>query len=347
MYYSLFDVRTGVRNKTDEYQTQRVKDPELDIYINDARDHVCSLLFPLNEGYFVKTSTSNLVSGTSSYQLPDDCKALIDVDISTDNGQNYYIGREANIENRNARYDSSFTGSPYTYYFKGNTIELLSSSHVSSTNGVKFVYERELPLLDAGDEFKGDITYCTRTSSVIAVTAVNANYISDGDLFTLYGMDDDSFDGTFRYDSRLYTSLTEWVTGTAYTAGQHLRVDSTIYAVVNNHTSSALISTDVAAGDIVDVTSTTLTCRQEGLPDDSAANTAGDLYRRTGIDLPGGRTAKRLVEAWAARAILIRDEKDISAVDLEIKFLAGRLKKNTNPRVRARNKKVRLVRRRR
>jgi len=126
-----------------------------------------------------------------------------------------------------------------------------------------------------------------------------------------------------------------------------LRVDSTIYAVVNNHTSSALISTDVAAGDIVDVTSTTLTCRQEGLPDDSAANTAGDLYRRTGIDLPGGRTAKRLVEAWAARAILIRDEKDISAVDLEIKFLAGRLKKNTNPRVRARNKKVRLVRRRR
>lgn len=338
MYYSLFDVRLGTRNKTDEYQTQRVTNAELDIYLNDAQDHVASILFPTNEGYFVKDFSRDMVSGTSNYSLPIDCKALIDVDISTDNGQNYYIAKEANIDRRNDRYDSSFIGSPYTYYFKGNEIELLSSAHSSSTNGIKFIYERELPLLEDSTEFTFTVSACVRVSNVVIITTSAAHQKTNGELFTLYSMQDSAFDGTFRYNNRL---LNEWADGTAYTTGQFVRSGATIYSVTGNHTSTT-IAADVIAGNLTDVTSTTLTCRQEDLPDDSAANT-GTLYARTGIDLPGGRTAKRLLEAWACRAVLIRDEKDISAIDLEIKFLSGRLKKNSNPRIRARNKRVRLV----
>ena len=293
MYYSLFDLRTAVRNKTDEYQTQRITDTELDGYIQDAIDHVHRIGAKTNERFFTKVSTTNLVSGSTEYMLPDDVYMMTDVDISTDNGNNYYRASEENIDMRNYSSSNNFIGGPYSFYYKGNYIVRLSTSHRRSTNGIRFVYEKQHYLLDAGAEFTSSVTEATRASNVISVETSAAHGVSVNDLITLYGMDDNSFDGTFRV-------------------------------------------TTVP-------TTTTLTCRQEGVADDATAGNTGTLYRRVGVDIPGGRTAKKLIEAYAARYVSIRDEKATSPFEEEIKFLGKEFKRILNPRTKAKNQRVRRV----
>ena len=293
MYYSLAELRQGARFKADQYQTQRIQNDELDGYINDGIDQAQTVVFPLNENYFVRTKTEDLVSGTQSYLQPDHAKALIAIDISFDNGENYRDLTERNIDRRNYNNSSFFSLSgAYSFYFQGNGIVLLGDITSNFTDGLRWIYVWEHWNLDDDSAFQATVTEATRASDVISVTTSAAHNVENGQLITLASMDDSTFDGTHR---------------------------------------------------VVSVpTTTTLTCRQEGFADDSGAGNTGTLYRRYGMDLPGGRTVKRYVEAWAVYLCLHRDGKDLTAISDELSYLGKRLKMNLNYRKRGKTKKVRL-----
>ena len=289
MYYCLTDLRSGVRRKSDQYQTQRIQDDELDQYINEGIDQAQSIIFPLNEGHFRRYAYTDLVSGTNEYRLPEDSKALVGVDVSTDNGLNYYALKERDADRRNV---SSDTGDSRSFFFIGDSIMLLGSNTANSTNGLRWLHEWEHWDLDDSTSYQATVSAATRASNIISVTTTAAHNVVNGQLITLGSMVDSTFDGTFRVLSVPTTS--------------------------------------------------TLTCSQTGFADDAGAGNTGTLYRRYGMDLPGGKTVKRFVEAWACRMVLMRDEKDSSKVDEELAYLSSRIKMNLNYRNRGRIKKIRL-----
>ena len=293
-YFSLFDVRFGVRNKSDQYQTQRITNEELDIYINDAVDHAVSIIHPLNEQHFTKVSYIDLSAGVNLYTIPDEVKSLIDIDVSYDNGQTYTTMDEQSISKRNYSTNSSNPMS-YSYYFLGEDIELMTQNPPSSTNGLRFVYVDEPDTLTDSDEFSFTLSSAARVSGVTTFQTSSAHGLSVGDLVTINGMTSTSFDGVFR---------------------------------------------------VATVPSTTeITVSQESAKDETATVGDGLLHLRAHIFLPEGRTSRRIVEAYAARMVLLRDEKDTTAMDAEIMYLERKLKRVLNPRVRSRGKRIRIINR--
>jgi len=292
MYYSLDDLRLGARFKSDEYQTQRIQNDELDQYINEGIDQAQSIIWPLNEGYFVKQTYTNLVAMQDAYELPHDSKSIIGIDYSTDGGSNYNILRERNIDNRNLN-DATTNLSGYSgFYFRGNSIVLVQKPTVASTNGIKFIYIWEHWDLDDNTNFTTAVSSATRLANIISVTCSAAHNVENGQLVTLSGMLDNTFDGTFRVESVPTTQ--------------------------------------------------TLTLYQDGQPDDATAGNTGSLLRRYGMDLPGGKTVKRYVEAWATRMVMQRDDKPVDKVDAELAMLDSQIKHNLNYRNRGKTKKIRM-----
>lgn len=292
MFYSLDDLRLGARFKSDQYQTQRIQNDELDGYINDAIDEAQSIIWPLNEGYFVKEAYRDIVAGQREYLLPEDAKAIVGIDISTDGGMNYYEMQEKNIDRRNLNNNTTAMRTLNGYYYKDNKLVLVSTPSYNSTNGLKILYIKEHYDLTDDSVYIVSVSGASRTNGIATITTSSAHNVENGQLITLKSMTEDSFNGTFRVLS---------------------------------------ILSDVS-----------LTCSQEGLPDYTGGGVTGSLYRRYGLDMPGGKTVKRYIEAWAVRAILQRDGKPTNIIDDEIKLLENRIKHNLNYRTRGKTRKIRM-----
>ena len=73
-FVSLSDLRTLVRQRADQENSQFVTDQELRQYINRSYCELYDLLIPNanSEDYFLNDSTVTLVSGTQTYDLPAD-----------------------------------------------------------------------------------------------------------------------------------------------------------------------------------------------------------------------------------------------------------------------------------
>lgn len=206
MFYTLADLRTTVRYKADQFQTQRVKNAELDGYINDGKDAAVSLIFPLRENYFTKTRYRNLVANQTAYYVPEDAKSMIGVDISSDNGSNYYPMTERDIDQRNNTTSILRSiSNNNSYYYDGSNIELLTSP-AASTNGLRFKIIWEHWDLDDDADYTIAITACTRASGVVTATMADNSLITVGDVIALTGMSEDSFDGAFKIVSKVSTT---------------------------------------------------------------------------------------------------------------------------------------------
>jgi hypothetical protein len=83
-YVALSDLRTLVRQRADQENSQFVTDEELRQYINRGYAELYDLLVTnaTSEDYFLNSSTVTLVSGTQTYDLPADFYKLRGVDLN-------------------------------------------------------------------------------------------------------------------------------------------------------------------------------------------------------------------------------------------------------------------------
>ena len=83
-FVSLSDLRTLVRQRAAQENSQFVTDEELRQYINRGYSGLYDLLVTNanSEDYFLNSSTVTLVSGTQTYDLPTDFYKLKGVDLN-------------------------------------------------------------------------------------------------------------------------------------------------------------------------------------------------------------------------------------------------------------------------
>ena len=86
----LQELRVGVRRRADLENSDFCSDSEIDDYVNSAWCELYDILIQkYSETYFLKSSDVTTVSGTDSYDLPDDFYKVFGVDYKADN--NDYI----------------------------------------------------------------------------------------------------------------------------------------------------------------------------------------------------------------------------------------------------------------
>ena len=137
-YVALSDLRTLVRQRADQENSQFVTDEELRQYINRGYAELYDLLVTnaTSEDYFLKSSTVTLVSGTQTYDLPADFYKLRGVDLNM--GSDTFPLRRYNFPQRDvgSRYSVPYR---YRYHIQGSSLRLTPSPSTNDTLTVWYI----------------------------------------------------------------------------------------------------------------------------------------------------------------------------------------------------------------
>ena len=135
---TLLQLRDRARQRADaENDSGWVSDAELTSYVNESYTWVYELLVKSGESWFESTQTIATVSGTVTYDLPNDFYATIGVsrvDGSTLRSIPNFMAAERN------RYFNMQGGTPIAYRIVGQSIELLPTA-----GGVHSIQHRYVP----------------------------------------------------------------------------------------------------------------------------------------------------------------------------------------------------------
>ena len=137
-FVSLSDLRTLVRQRADQENSQFVTDQELRQYINRSYCELYDLLITNanSEDYFLNSSTVTLVSGTQTYDLPADFYKLRGVDLNM--GSDTFPLRRYNFPQRDvgSRYSVPYR---YRYHIQGSSLRLTPSPSTNDTLTVWYI----------------------------------------------------------------------------------------------------------------------------------------------------------------------------------------------------------------
>jgi hypothetical protein len=137
-YVALSDLRTLVRQRADQENSQFVTDEELRQYINRGYAELYDLLVTnaTSEDYFLNSSTVTLVSGTQTYDLPADFYKLRGVDLNM--GSDSFPLRRYNFPQRDvgSRYSVPYR---YRYHVQGSSLRLTPSPSTNDTLTVWYI----------------------------------------------------------------------------------------------------------------------------------------------------------------------------------------------------------------
>lgn len=154
---TLTDLRTQARYRCNQENSQFVTDGELTGYINFSAFELYDLLVQkYGSYYFHNTYTFNLISGQSSYNLPNDFYKLAGIEIQIDS-QNYQSLQRFNWSDRNKFMSGTFFdwgAFNLGYSLVGNQVRLFPN--VSITNQIRLDYVPFMTTMVAdSDSFNG------------------------------------------------------------------------------------------------------------------------------------------------------------------------------------------------
>ncbi len=137
--------------------------------LNDAQDHLQSIIIDQHPRVFLGQSLINIVAAQEEYNLPSDIYlgtkiVSLEYKYGTEAGQ-YMKLMPQSLHDRKTWFSSSF---PAFYIRKSDTFLLNPLPAVSSTSGLRMVYVRELRDLDVR---RGVISTVTKSS--LNITAIN------------------------------------------------------------------------------------------------------------------------------------------------------------------------------
>ena len=154
---TLESLREQVRQRADMENSNFVKDPELNLYINASYGELYDLLVSRQEDYFVVDSTFTLTT-TNTQALPADFYKLVGIDFLIDSNQESAISlRKFNFAERNAYARENvpartFRGIPERMYrIVGEEIFILPESNANGTYKIWYIPKMTALAADADE----------------------------------------------------------------------------------------------------------------------------------------------------------------------------------------------------
>lgn len=164
MSTTLLAIRTAIRQRTDMEQSQFVRDPELNGYINSSLQELHDLLVAAYcEDYYMSEYDFTTTAGVKSYVLPTDFYKLRGVDVQ--NGSQWATVKRFNFNRRNQDQNSqtwNLLGLPYLEYRLVGSNVLFNRAPTAPSNIRLFYYPKAIQLVadtDIYDDFNGYAEY--------------------------------------------------------------------------------------------------------------------------------------------------------------------------------------------
>lgn len=174
---TFLEMRTLVQGWLDDPSGGYFTDAQVNTWLNNAQSQVANLVTQAFEGYFEKTVETTLVQNQREYQLPDDFKKLVrlEVVLSGSSFQNEDRRRLGKITQNQQDMMYENTGTPNCYYFKGAQVILVPAPDRQKTMRLTYVY-RLANLENDNDESEIPIDY----HEYICVLAALDGFNKDG-----------------------------------------------------------------------------------------------------------------------------------------------------------------------
>lgn len=142
MATSLENLRDSVRIELRDPDGITFQDPDIDHAVNQAYRTVFMRIAKMNRDYFVTSETFDLVSGTDTYDLPDNCLRVKRVEYIRNNQEiplfQYVRGKRSNYTGNGG--SLAIRIPPYTYDFEGDSIIFEPTPQESLPDGIKITF---------------------------------------------------------------------------------------------------------------------------------------------------------------------------------------------------------------